>query len=206
MRTVLLSLAVAAVAAAPARAERFEISSGAGETRVSFESKAPMESFEGKTDHVTGSIDLAPGGENEIAIRVAVDMASLDTGIEMRNHHMCENHLHTDRFPEAVFEGAKVVKGDTAALSRPGDHDVTLEGDLTLHGVTKTIQVPARISRLSGENGPRVRLTAQFDVALADYEIPRPRMLMLKLNDIQKVRVDLWAAPAADTETATGTR
>lgn len=199
MRNLLILLAVTTIVAAPARAARFDISPAAGESRIVFESKAPMESFEGKTGRVSGSIDLDTGEPDAIAIRVAVDMASLDTGIAMRNHHMCENHLHTDRFPEAVFEGAKVVDGDAASLGQGGDHDVTLEGDFTLHGVTRTIRVPARIAVQSG-SAPHLHLTSEFEVALADYEIPRPRMLMLKLNEVQKVRVDLWAAPGTGSD------
>jgi polyisoprenoid-binding protein YceI len=207
LRHILIILAAAATVALPARAERFDVSPEAGDTRVVFESKAPMETFQGRTDRVSGTIDLEGGGEGAIAIRVAVDMASLDTGIALRNRHMCENHLHTDEHPQAVFEGAKIVEGDAAALAAGGDHDVTLEGDFTLHGVTRTIRVPARISRTSAGGAPRIRLDAEFEVTLADYGIPRPRMLMLKLNETQKVTVELWAAPApAAAGGAPGTR
>ena len=41
------------------------------------------------------------------------------------------------------------------------------------------------------------RALTEGRVTLPDYEIPRPRMLMLKLNETQKIHVDLWAAPAA---------
>lgn len=207
MRDFLIILAATASVALPARAERFDISPGAGDTHVVFESKAPMETFHGRTDGVRGTIDLEAGGDGAITLHVVVDMASLDTGIALRNRHMCENHLHTAEHPEATFEGAKVVEGDASALAGEGDHEVTLEGDFTLHGVTRTIRVPATISRTMGEGGPRIRLTSEFDVALADHEIPRPRMLMLKLNEVQKVRVELWAAPAAAPgENAPGTR
>jgi polyisoprenoid-binding protein YceI len=183
------------IAALPVRAERFVISPEAGDTEVVFESKAPLETFEGRTSQVSGSIDPVAGEDGAIALHVAVDMASLDTGIELRNRHMRENHLHTDEHPEATFDGAKIVEGDAAALAAEGDHDVTLEGDFTLHGVTRTLQVPARISRTSAGGDARIRLTCEFEVSLADYEIPRPRMLMLKLNEIQKIHVELWAAP-----------
>jgi polyisoprenoid-binding protein YceI len=206
LRDFLIILAATSVAL-PARAEPFVISPEAGDTHVVFESKAPMETFQGRTAQVRGTIDLEAGGEGAIALDVVVDMASLDTGIALRNRHMCENHLHTDEHPEASFQGAKVVEGDPAALASPGDHEVTLEGEFTLHGVTRTIRVPATLSRTSGgAEGPRIRLTSAFDVALADYEIPRPRMLLLKLNEVQKVRVELWAAPAAaPAEVAPGT-
>jgi len=197
VRSILMTLAAVTVVAQPVRAERFDISPEAGDSHVVFESKAPMETFEGRTNRVSGSIDPAADAEGVIALRVAVDMASLDTGISLRDRHMRENHLHTDEHPEATFDGATVIEGDAAALSGDGDHDVTLEGDFTLHGVTRTIQVPVRISRTSVDGEPRIHLTCEFQVTLPDYEIPRPRMLMLKLNETQKIHVDLWAAPAA---------
>jgi hypothetical protein len=41
------------------------------------------------------------------------------------------------------------------------------------------------------EDDGRLKITARFDIALPDYEIDRPKFLMLKLNEVQKVTVDL---------------
>ena len=47
---------------------------------------------------------------------VDVEMADLDTGIDKRNRDMRENHLETDLYPTARFEGANPI-GRRCALS-----------------------------------------------------------------------------------------
>jgi polyisoprenoid-binding protein YceI len=197
-----LLLAAVPAPAAPPEPAAVELAIGpdAGPGTVVFTSRAPMESFEGTTADVTGRVVLNPtnlGDSLEIAVQV--DMASLDTGIGLRNRHMRENHLHTDRFPRAAFTGARILEGAGADLRDGVPHDVVLEGAMMLHGVTRTVTAPVRLTWSDGEDGTRLRIESRFEVTLADYDIPRPAFLIMKLNDVQRLRVDLWAAPAAAT-------
>ncbi|MEZ4651819.1 MAG: hypothetical protein R3E97_24085 [Candidatus Eisenbacteria bacterium] len=43
----------------------------------------------------------------------------------------------------------------------------------------------------------KLAVHATFDVVLADHEIDRPKFLMLKLDEKQRVTVDLLAEPAS---------
>ncbi len=201
--------------ASPARAATYVIAPGEANL-VKFESKAPMESFDGTTHTVAGRITLEPAAlEETIAIEVEVDMASLDTGMKLRNQHMCENHLHTKTHPKSVFRGATLAKGAGARLTDGKSHEVVLEGTLDLHGVTKPQRIPAtlRLEPAGASSGAaaaggspagaaRIRLEAVFDVALADFEIPRPQMLFMKLGETQKVIVSLVAVEAPAGEAA----
>lgn len=191
------SLLFVALLSTAARADRYVIVPGGG-SEVIFRSEAPLESFEGKTDRVSGEIDLDwsdPAGATEI--RVTVDLAALDTGIDLRNRHMRENHLHTDAFPEAVFT-VRTLRGPTVGTGAPTDTvDCAVTGDFSLHGVTKERTVPVTI--VPGAVGS-LTIEARFDVNLADHEIPRPKFLFLKLDETQHVRVHLVAVPEAKTK------
>ena len=55
--------------------------------------------------------------------------------------------LETEKYPEIVFKSAKVTTKKKIAENQ---YDLLIEGDLTLHDVTRRIVIPARVE-LSGE-------------------------------------------------------
>jgi polyisoprenoid-binding protein YceI len=203
-RAAAAALATAVFAAGSAFAEGFEIRGGKNASLIRFVSKAAMESFEGRTTAVSGLVSLDPAALGDtLTIHVLVDMATLDTGIALRNEHMRENHLHTEEFPVATFAGARITKG--AGSLTPGiARRVELAGTLTIHGVARTVTVPVDLTWNGAEE---LHLAAEFPVALADHEIPRPKFLLLKLGEVQKVVATLVAqrvaAPAVEDTAAT---
>lgn len=181
----------AALAAATAPAATWTIGPG---SEVVFTSKAPMESFDGRTAQVRGHVTCDPGAlVGPLDLRVEVDLASLDTGIGKRNEHMRDRHLQTATYPLAVFTGRAVTKA--AAPLTPGQPvTLTVEGTLDLHGVARPLTVEATVTL--GPDGA-LRVDTAFPVKLSDHAIDRPQFLVMKLADEQQVRVQLVAAPEA---------
>ncbi len=196
-RALAATLILALAGAASARAETFRIVSGSKDNLVQFESKAAMESFKGKTHQVTGTVAFDPGHlADSVQVRVEVDMASLDTGIDVRNKHMRENHLETDTYPTATFIGGRIVDAKAAALAPGKTVGFGLTGTFTLHGVSREITVPVAATLLDAGPGRRLRVKTRFPVKLSDYDIDRPQFLLLKLADEQEVTMDLVFEPA----------
>lgn len=188
---LILALAGAARAATAADAT-WRIGDG---SEVAFTSKASLETFDGRTQVVHGEVTCDPGDlSGPLTLRVEVDLASLDTGIGLRNTHMRERHLQTDRYPQAVFTGRAVASATPAALEPGQAARVAVTGELALHGVTRPLTVEAEVT-LGGDGG--LRIVAAFPVRLSDHDIPRPQFLALKLADEQQVRVELVAARVA---------
>jgi polyisoprenoid-binding protein YceI len=182
----------AAVETVSAPAAQFKITSGAEGNLIRFESKAPMESFEGSTKSISGTLAIDPAAIGDsLNMVVEVDLATFDTGIKLRNQHMCENHFHTKEFPKSTFRGGKVLKGAGSSLVDGKEHEILLEGVLDLHGVQKTIQAPVKLT-YSAEPAA-VRISTTFMVKLSEYEIPRPQMLFMKLSEDQKVTATMVA-------------
>jgi polyisoprenoid-binding protein YceI len=97
--------------ARPTEATDFSIEPGKDRNLVVFTSKATLETFQGKTKQVAGNVSFDPANlSDSVTVRVEVDLASLDTGIPMRNKHMRENHLETSKYPKAVFEGGRILE------------------------------------------------------------------------------------------------
>ena len=81
--------------------------------------------------------------------------------------------------------------------------DLTLAGDFTVHGVTRPVEVKATAVYIkkSEDTGARhpgdmLHVTATFDVYLSQHNIKRPKFIILKLDDLQKIELDFYASTA----------
>ena len=137
MRLRILALAALALLSTEAtHAAVFAVKPGK-DSKVVFTSQAPTETFQGKTDRMEGTLTLDPSTVGDsITVHLEVDLASLDTGKKMRNQHMRENHLETDKFPKAVFDGAAVLSPAGAKLEPGKPVAFQIEGTFALHGVS----------------------------------------------------------------------
>ncbi|MGE5175519.1 MAG: YceI family protein [Hyphomicrobiales bacterium] len=202
LATTGLLAAAGLIAATAAPAAQFTVRPGAG-NKVVFTSKAPLETFQGKTDRIEGEITADPEDLGDSAtVRLEVDLASLDTGIDKRNQHMREKHLETDKYPRAIFTGV-VIRGPNPARLAPGKEvPLDVEGTFSLHGVERRIHPAVSVTLLEGPGPPRLRIHATFPVSLADYGITRPEFLFLKLSDTQDVEVEAVASSAGNQRSA----
>lgn len=195
MRQRILTLMAAAsflCAAVVTRAADFAVRPG-GDSKVVFTSKAPTETFEGKTSQMSGTLSLDPGAVGDsITVHLEVDLASIDTGSKLRNKHMRENHLETGKFPKAVFDGAAVLSGAGAKLEPGTSAAFQIEGTFSIHGVSRRLRCEAHATAAAG--GKAVAFSATFPIVLSDYDIKRPEFLFMKLAEAQQVRVSATAS------------
>lgn len=173
-----------------ALAARYQIKPGEG-SRIAFLSKAPLESFEGRTDRVSGwfSVDLADLAAG-VQLEVEVELATFDTGLGKRNQHMRENHLETDTHPVARFQGGTVGSPTRPVLTAGEPVTLQLTGTMDLHGVTLPMTVPVTLDL--GPDGA-ITVTSGFVLKLSDFAIKRPQFLVMKVADDQKIEVTLTA-------------
>ena len=165
--------------------------------RVRFISDAPLEDFEGITDRIDGFLFLSGDGlEGETDLDSSefyfeVDLASLDTGIGLRNRHMRDNYLETDDFPFTSFSG-RVVRLDEDG---PGRYRALTNGTFTVHGIGRDREIPCTAA--SQEAGLRVQCA--FQVALSDHDIPIPRLMFMKINEVIEVDLDFFLTPTKES-------
>ena len=148
-----------------------------------------------------GLIRIDPTALGDSAtVRFEVDLASLDTGIKMRNAHMREHHLETAKHPKAIFDGAALPGRIVGALAFGRPESLTVEGAFTLHGATRMIRLVVEVTYRPTPAPARIEFRTAFPIALADYAIDRPQFLFLKLADVQTVRVSGVATAAGEIE------
>ena len=83
------------------------------------------------------------------AADLTVDTTSISSDKSQRDNRLRSEGLQTDTYPTATFKLTQPVEVPAAALTGTPS-DITLTGDLTLHGVTKSVQIPAKAQLVNG--------------------------------------------------------
>jgi polyisoprenoid-binding protein YceI len=208
-RGVVLATAFAIAAAAQADSKQYAITSD-GKNIARFQSEATLETITGTTTKVSGTIIADPARPEASTTDVSVDLVSLSTGISMRDNDMrSEKFVNTEKYPNAVFKTAS-VSSPVSRVEPNKPVDLKVNGDMTIHGVTKRMTIPVRVvlipetdlTKTSRGPGEWIHATAAFSIKLEDFDIPVPEKLVLKLSDTVDVTLDVFAlarpaAPAA---------
>jgi polyisoprenoid-binding protein YceI len=132
--------------------------------------------FKGHNHHLaarefSGQVELTPETVTPASLRLVVKAASLhETGAdftepqkEIINRELREIVLHPDQYPDITFQSTNV----TAKTSGAGRYDVKIDGNLTLHGVTRRIAIPAVVTL----NENDLRAVGEFSIDRDDYKV-----------------------------------
>jgi polyisoprenoid-binding protein YceI len=127
----------------------------------------------GRTSQVTGSITLESSGSTTTltAGALTVDTTSITSDKSQRDNRLRDEGLQTDQFPTATFTLTKPVEVPAAALAGTASN-VTLTGDLTVHGVTKSVEIPAQAQLVNGT----IQVAGSISFPLSDYSITAPNI------------------------------
>ena len=123
-----------------------------------------------------------------IAVDVEVDMTTLQSDNSRRDGALRTRGLETDSFPTAAFSTTAPI--DLGAAPAVGDTiTTTATGDLTLHGVTRTVEIPIQGQLVDDDT---IVVVGSLDVALADYDIEPPTgFSVLSIEDVGTIELQL---------------
>ncbi len=104
----------------------------------------------GRTSAITGTLTLtrAADGYSVTAANFTVDVSRLTSDQSRRDQRIHSQGLESDRFPTATFNLTAPITLAADATSGQTIH-VSASGDLTIHGVTKSVTIPID-ARLTG--------------------------------------------------------
>jgi polyisoprenoid-binding protein YceI len=133
--------------------------------------------FKGKSHHLaasdfSGQVGLTPQSITPASLRLVVKAASLrETGAEFTDQQkqiidkeLKDIVLHPDQYPEIVFQSTNVT---AKPAKTGGGYDVRLTGDLTLHGTTRRVEIPATVTL----NGDELHAVGTFSIDRDDYKV-----------------------------------
>ncbi len=147
---------------------------------IKFEASMPaFEEIAGTNSTVSSILDEATGDFVALALVKAFKFKS-----PLMEEHFNENYMESSQFPKSSFKG-KILNFDAKKLaSTKTTYD--LEGDLTIHGVTKKIKT--KINLLL--NGGKITATSIIMVKPQDYKIEIPSLVKGKIAENAKVSIN----------------
>lgn len=154
--------------------------------------------FKGHSHHLaasdfSGQVDITPDTITPASLRLVVKAASLhETGADFTdqqkqiiNKELKEIVLHPDQYPDITFQSTNVTAKNTGA----DRYEVKIDGNLTLHGITKRIRIPAVVT-LSGNN---LRAVGEFSIDRNDFKVKATSAFhgLVRVDDDIKFEFDI---------------
>jgi polyisoprenoid-binding protein YceI len=137
----------------------------------------------GRSPAVSGAVTIAGGAVT--GAEVTVDMTRLRTDVEPRDGRMREEGLETVRFPTASFRLRQPVPlGDVAGARVV---ELRLPGTLTLHGVTRPLDVPVQ----ARWDGATIQVAGGTRIRRADFGLEVPTLAGYRIEDTGVVELEL---------------
>ena len=153
---------------------------------IVFHSDAPLEKIEATNGTVTAVLDAETG-----RLQFAALIKAFRFEKALMQEHFNENYMESSKFPKATFSGE--ITDGKVDWTTPGSYDVTVAGELTIHGETKTVSAPATI--VVREGG--MDAISTFTVAVADYGIEIPKVVAENIAKNVEIRVKVALEPLA---------
>lgn len=160
-----------------------------GEVRISVPLR-PGGAFEAKTAALSGR--LRAGGSRPVLLsgEITLDLATIDTGIDLRNRHLREKYLQIARgqgFDKAVLTEIGVPEASGTDFRGRSAFTATL----LLHGVKGPVSGACEIKA----DGTAVRVEASFPLTLRDFGIEPPEYMGVGVGNKLLVKVAFSAVP-----------
>ncbi|HAJ90184.1 MAG TPA: polyisoprenoid-binding protein [Rhodospirillaceae bacterium] len=196
LRTVALTAMASTLAFSAQAAEKYTLD--ASHTAITWHvNHFGFSTPSGKFMGVEGEVILDEANPASSSVKVTVDVNAMNSGVEKLDEHLKNaDFFDVAKFPTATFVSKKVVL--------TGKDTAKVEGELTLHGVTKPITLDVKLNKI-GENMRQMK-TAGFT---ASTTIKRSEFGMStyvpNLGDDIKIDIESEAniLPAAEATPAT---
>lgn len=139
------------------------------DAHITFFSSAPIEDIKGESTTAVSALNIKT---RSIYFKVLIRSFKFENGL--MQEHFNEDYLESAKYPYAEFKG-KIT--DSVNLSKPGIYPVTVQGDLTIHNITKSYTIKGKIEVKEGQ----IFSDAVFDLKPSDHHIQIPILLSREL-------------------------
>ena len=160
-----------------ASAQKFQSS----KSYVKFFSSAPLEDIKAENYGARSIIDVSTG-----ELVYSVQIKDFDFEKDLMQEHFNENYMESEKYPKSTLSG-KIKNWN----GQKGEQDVTVEGKLLIHGVTKDVTIDGKINY----QDDLVKVSAVFFVALEDYKVKIPKAVFYKIAERVEVTVEFEYKP-----------
>jgi hypothetical protein len=146
---------------------------------IKFEASVPsFEPVAAVNNSVSAILDESSG---EFAVLALIKAFKFK--VPLMEEHFNENYIESSKYPKATFKG-KIKNFDVSKLTTSEKYD--LEGDLTIHGVTKKIKTKITLVSKDG----KLYVNNNFTVKAHDFNIKIPSIVKSKVSEDVNVALD----------------
>jgi polyisoprenoid-binding protein YceI len=141
----------------------------------------------------TGEAALDPDSPANSSLEIKAKAASMeetsdvftDQQKQIINKELREIVLHPEQYPEIIFRSTEVGGKSTA----PGQFDLEITGNLTLHGVTRPVKIPTKVT----VNGDELRAQGEFSISRGDFGVKATSAFhgLVRVRDKVKFEFDI---------------
>ena len=146
---------------------------------VSFFSKTVLENIDAENNQVISVLNAGTG-----ALQISLLNNAFHFPKAKMESDFNEDYIESDKYPRSTFKGTITNLSDVN-FNKDGSYPVKVNGDLTVHGVTKSISAPGTIVIKDGN----VSATSSFKVLVSDYKIKIPSIVSNKIGESIEVKV-----------------
>lgn len=154
--------------------------------------------FKGHSHHLaasdfSGEVEITPDTITPASLHLVVKAASLhETGADFTepqkqiiNKELKEIVLLPDQYPDITYQSTNVTSKGLGG----GRYEVKINGNLTLHGVTRPVTIPATVTL----NGSTLRAVGEFSIDRDDYKVKATSAFhgMVRVDDDIKFEFDI---------------
>jgi len=149
--------------------------------KVSFYSRAKSpEKVEADNNEVSSVLNTQTGD-----MVFAILVKSFHFERALMEEHFNENYVESSKYPKSTFKGS-ITNISTVNFSKDGTYPVTVEGDLTLHGVTKKVSSKGSVTVKAG----KISAYSKFEIKLKDFNVSIPSLVADKISEEIDITVD----------------
>ncbi len=146
---------------------------------ISFFSKTILENIDAENNQVISVLNVETGVLQFSLLNNAFHFPKAKMEADFN-----ENYIESDQYPGSIFKGT-ITNINTVNFNKDGNYPVNVNGDLTIHGVTKNISTPGTITIKNGN----VSAVSSFKVSVADYRIKIPSIVANKVAESIEIKV-----------------
>ena len=155
------------------------------EGNIIFFSHTALEDITAENNEVASVID-AENGE----VAVIVLLTAFEFEKKKMQEHFNENYVESETFPKATFRGI-ILNNSNVDYSTKDLYEVEIEGEMTIHGVSKQITVKGSIE----VTAKGIIAKTKFLLNPEDYEIKIPKVVRKNIAENMEIRIDLNLKP-----------
>ena len=152
---------------------------------IGFYSKTPLEEIKADNNQVASVLDTGTG---DLVFQVLIKSFHFERAL--MEEHFNENYMESDKYPKSTFKG-KITNLSSVNFSKNGTYDVTVEGELMIHNVTRKVSFKGTIEVITGG----INANSKFNLVPEDYNIQIPGVVRDKINSNLEVTVSMKYNP-----------